>query len=84
MVLFGDVLKKLHRSVQVLGHRLALAEGLVSTVNQVLLSQLEQEVCAELDVEVQVVLVTLGVGDVQVQSLVKALDGQLLVVLVSP
>jgi len=40
-------------------------------VDEILLSQLEQEVCAELDVEVNIAAGGLCLGDVQVQSLIK-------------
>jgi len=53
-------------------------------VNEVLLGQLEQEVCAELDVEVKVVEVHLGLGDVEVEGLVQELDRRVFVLLVAP
>lgn len=59
-------------------------DGLVATVNEVLLSKLKQKVCTEFDVEVNVAIVSFGLTDVRVQSLVEQLDGLFFVVFVSP
>ena len=53
-------------------------------MDEVLLRELQQEVCAEPDVEVDVALRGLGLRDVQIQRLVQQLDRLLLVLLVPP
>jgi hypothetical protein len=53
-------------------------------VKQVLLGQLEQEIRAQPDVEIDVALRCLGLRDVQVQGLIEELDSLLLILLLPP
>jgi hypothetical protein len=56
----------------------------VTAVSKVLLSQLEEEVGAEFDVEVNITLGSLSLRDVEVKSLVQLLNCLFRVVLLSP
>ena len=64
--------------------RLRTVNGLLPAMNQVLLCKLKQKVRAQSDVEIDIALRTLSLGDVQVQSLVEKLDGLFFVLLLSP
>lgn len=53
-------------------------------MKQILLGQLQKKVCTQSDVEIDIALRSLSLGDVQVQSLVEKLDGLFFVLLLSP
>jgi hypothetical protein len=53
-------------------------------MDQILLGQLQQKICAELDIKVNVACRGFGLRDVQIQGLVKQFDGLFFVLPVSP
>lgn len=84
LVLFGYVFQKLECPGQVLGHAHGWLDGFVSAVNQVLLSQLHEEIRTQFDVEVDVAVAVLGLCDVKVQRLIQQLDCLFLLAFLSP
>lgn len=84
MVLLGDVFEELCSLNEVLWRRLTRADWFSTTMKQILLGQLQKKVCTQSDVEVDIALRSLSLGDMQVQSLVEKLDGLFFVLLLSP
>jgi hypothetical protein len=70
LILLGDIFKKFRSFGQMLRDRLSFVNWLISAMNQILLSQLQQEVSAELDVKINVAGRRFGLSNMQIQSLI--------------
>jgi hypothetical protein len=64
LILLGDILKKLRSFGQMLWNCLSFVNWLISAMNQILLSQLQQEVSAELNVKINVASRRFGLSNV--------------------
>jgi hypothetical protein len=64
LILLGDILKKFRGFGQMLWNCLSFVNWLISAMNQILLSQLQQEVSAELNVKINVASRRFGLSNV--------------------
>ena len=84
LILFGHVLEKFGCLDKVSGSGLCAFDWFLTAMDQVLLRQLKQEISAQADVEIDVALRSLCLGNVEIEGLVEEFDGLFFILFLSP